>query len=172
MHDYSIQPARPEHVRVLPEIERAAAEGFPEHLMPRELRGSVQSVDELEQARSGGRLWVALSARGGPVGFAVGEHAGDAAMLAEVDVHPDHQGHGVGRRLIEAVVVWARREKKTALALTTFAGVPWNGPFYERLGFRTLDQDELSERLASILESERRSGLQDRVAMSLDLTDA
>jgi hypothetical protein len=38
----------------------------------------------------------------------------------------------------------------SALTLTTFAGIPWNGPYYARLGFRTLDVTSLSFGLQAV----------------------
>ena len=38
--------------------------------------------------------------------------------------------------LIEHVAGWARAHGSPALTLTTFTEVPWNAPYYERLGFR------------------------------------
>jgi hypothetical protein len=35
----------------------------------------------------------------------------------------------LGRQLIAAVVDWARARGATALTLTTFADIPWNGPY-------------------------------------------
>jgi hypothetical protein len=40
--------------------------------------------------------------------------------------------------------------------------VPWNGPYYERLGFRVMRPDEETEGLRAIRERERRSGLDAR----------
>jgi GNAT superfamily N-acetyltransferase len=43
--------------------------------------------------------------------------------------------------------------------LTTFRDVPWNRPFYERLGFRVVAGAELSAALRAIVEDETRRGL-------------
>lgn len=55
----------------------------------------------------------------------------------------------------------------TALTLTTFSDVPWNRPYYERLGFRVLDEVELSPGLRRIRREEAQRGLDrwGRVAM-------
>ncbi|MFG0318548.1 MAG: GNAT family N-acetyltransferase [Planctomycetota bacterium JB042] len=164
-----IRPALPEDLRLLPGIERAAAARFPDHVLSAEARAAVQSFEALEAARADGRLWVAVSGRGAPVGFAIAEVADGVGFLVEVDVHPDHQGRGLGRALVETVVDWARREGLPAVTLTTFASLPWNAPFYERLGFRRLAGAERGERLAALLRDEARRGLRDRVAMRLDL---
>ena len=52
-------------------------------------------------------------------------------------MHLDWQGKGIGRRLIACV---ADRPAKglASLTLTTFRDVPWNAPFYARLGFEMI----------------------------------
>ena len=166
---YTIEAARPEHVGHLPALERAAAAGFPDHVISVEARAQVQPIEALAAAQAEGRLWVALAPDRAPVGFALVEIVAEHAVLAEVDVHPNHQRRGVGRALIETVIAWARAEMFCALTLTTFASLPWNAPFYERLGFRRLDGPALNPSLAHRLHEEARQGLADRVAMRLDL---
>jgi hypothetical protein len=59
-----------------------------------------------------------------------------------------------------------------ALTLTTYSEVPWNGPYYERLGFRYLAPEEQRCGLRAIRERERQAGLDawPRAAMSRVLT--
>lgn len=46
-----------------------------------------------------------------------------------------------------------------ALTLTTYANVPWNAPYYERLGFRIMTVDQITEGLRRIREHEQARGL-------------
>ncbi|CPQ92972.1 acetyltransferase [Bordetella pertussis] len=46
-----------------------------------------------------------------------------------------------------------------AITLTTFRDLPWNQPFYARLGFATLQADGLNVRLQAILAREASLGL-------------
>jgi hypothetical protein len=56
--------------------------------------------------------------------------------------------------------------------LTTFAHVPWNAPYYARLGFAVLTSDELGPELRATREGERwLDELQPRVAMRRSLCD-
>ena len=95
----------------------------------------------------------------------------EAVHLHELDVHPDHARQGLGRRLIATVADWARASGATALTLTTFDDVPWNGPYYTRLGFRTLDLADLSPGLQAVRQAEAEAGLpmEHRICMQLDL---
>ena len=79
------------------------------------------------------------------------------------------QGHGTGRALIAAIADEGRRRNLPAVTLTTFRTVPWNAPFYARLGFVTITGAALNARLAAVLKREARHGLWDRCAMRLAL---
>ena len=57
-----------------------------------------------------------------------------------------------------------------AVTLTTFRTIPWNCPFYERLGFRTLDETELSPRLTAVLDEEAGQGLARDARCAMQLT--
>lgn len=166
---YAVVVARSAHLEALPAIERAAAAQFPAQLIPPEVQHGVLPAALLESARAERRLWVALDAGEVPVGFALVERAGRSAYLAEVDVHPDHQRRGLGRALVGAAIDWAMAAGLERITLTTFGEVPWNAPYYQRLGFRQLEAAELDEWLAHRLAAEGRLGLHGRVAMARDL---
>ena len=61
--------------------------------------------------------------------------------------------------LIEQAVAWAGQRGLGAVTLTTFTDVPWNAPYYERLGFRRLSGDELTPGLKAIRAREAAIGL-------------
>jgi GNAT superfamily N-acetyltransferase len=88
----------------------------------------------------------------------------------QLSVHPDHVRQGLGRSLVEAASSWARSTGFDAITLTTYRDVPWNGPFYESLGFVVVH--DLSPGLEAIREHEREMGndaFGRRVAMKLRL---
>lgn len=82
-----------------------------------------------------------------------------AAHVEQLSVHPEHARQGVGRTLIERAVSWAQDHGLDAVTLTTYVEVPWNGPYYERLGFRYLTIEEETPELRAIRDHERASGL-------------
>jgi GNAT superfamily N-acetyltransferase len=166
---YRIAPAEPGHLPRLAAIERAAAECFPPDLMPLTERRAVLPGGILGPAMTEGRLWVALDGRERPVGFALAADCPDALHLVEIDVHPAHQGRGLGRALVSAVVSRAKDDGRGAVTLTTFAPIAWNAPWYRRLGFRTLGPGERPARLEALLADEARRGLRERVAMRLEI---
>jgi GNAT superfamily N-acetyltransferase len=119
---------------------------------------------DLEEAADRGLLLVATSPRQ-IVGFAMAvEQEGDL-HLAVMAVHPDHGGRGWGRALLLAVMEEASRRGTAGVTLTTFDDLPWNGPFYRKSGFRTLEDCELSPALRRILAHETSLGMVNRVAM-------
>jgi GNAT superfamily N-acetyltransferase len=90
------------------------------------------------------------------VGFACVEIVDGLAHLWQLSVHPRSGHQGRGRALVEAVCDWARSHGYPAVTLTTFTDVPWNGPFYARLGFHPIV--ELSPGLKAIRDHERAIG--------------
>lgn len=155
---YTITYARQEDLPRLAAIELAAANLLAGHAPDSVLR-ETSSLFELRYAQTQGRLWVAL-VNDVPVGFAhveVLEPLG--AHLKEIDVHPDHGRRGIGTSLVTAVCNWAALAGYAFVTLTTFRDVPWNLPFYARLGFLEIKPKDLSSPLRSVLEDEARRGL-------------
>jgi predicted N-acetyltransferase YhbS len=111
-----------------------------------------------------------VTTTGRPVGFAIAAAESNTTFLQEMDVHPDHQNKGLGRRLVQSVITWARTLDHSSITLTTFENVPWNAPYYARLGFQIIAENQLSQALREHLDAERRQGLQYRVAMEKTLT--
>lgn len=167
-----------EDLPYLAEVEKAAAALFPPEVLPECLRESAAPLAVLEEAVCNRALWVArFSGEGGaalPVGFALLSFVDELAYLAELDVLPEHGRKGLGRGLIHEAAVRAREEGFSALHLTTFRKLPWNAPFYSRLGFEFLESDKscgvLPWAIEAILEEEKAQGMNGRVAMRLDLS--
>lgn len=61
----------------------------------------------------------------------------------------------------------------SALTLTTFADVPWNAPYYARLGFEAVPPERLTPGLRAVRDHEATVGLDAwrRVAMRRPLRD-
>ena len=122
------------------------------------------------EAIEAGTAWIAEDA-GEAVGFTAARLDGRHMHVLELSVRLGHQRKGVGRALMWASVEEARRRDLAALTLTTFRELAWNEPFYARLGFRTLAEHELDDRLRKTLQAEAEAGLprERRCAMRLDL---
>ena len=157
MFSYAIAIARPRDLPLLQSIELAAATLLAGHAPPLVLLEATP-LDEFEKAARQRLLWVAL-ADDVPVGFAHVKLLGSRhAHLNELDVHPQHGRRGLGRKLVLAVCDWAAANGHM-LTLCTFRDVPWNMPFYARLGFDVIAPHVLSPALASIVADETARGL-------------
>lgn len=157
--DYSITLAQPEHLHELPEIERQAALLFRGWDVPHSVLEETTPLEEFQDVQEAGLLWVALSPQHHPVGFALVERTGSLLHLEEIDVHPHHGRRGIGTALVESVCAWARDCGCTHITLTTYRNIPWNEPFYARLGFEVLDTAELSDELRRRVDDEAARGL-------------
>ena len=154
---YDIGLATKGEVALLPEIEHQASVVFESVPETANLPELPTDLEDFEAAQRAGLLWVARTA-GRPVGFALTARLGDALHLEELDVLPAHGRRGVGTRLVQAVCGHAAA-RGLPVTLTTFRKLPWNEPFYARLGFRELADDQLSPALRACVDEELASGL-------------
>lgn len=93
-------------------------------------------------------------------------------FIVELSVHQASQGIGLGRRLLSDVAVEAKARSFTSLTLTTFRDVPWNAPWYARMGFEMLPETSLNAALRQKLAQEVAHGMayESRCAMRLMLS--
>ena len=150
-----IRLAFPADALSLPTIEAAAGEAFRSIGMPEIADDPLPDVQQLPGHASDGRVWVATAV----------ERDG-SAHLEQVSVHPDHAGQRSGADLVDAVASWARDRGDERLTLTTFADVPWNAPYYRKLGFHPLPDEALGPQLAAELSEERARFAAPRLAMA------
>ncbi|MEU3482671.1 GNAT family N-acetyltransferase [Streptomyces sp. NPDC033754] len=170
-----IRAAAAAELPLLQDIERAAGEPFRALGMAAIADDDPLPLDVLEAYRCEGRAWVAVDAADRPVAYLLADTVDGSAHIEQVSVHPDAARRGVGRQLIEHLAAVAREQGLTALTLTTFAEVPWNAPYYTRLGFRPLaDSDPaLTAGLRAISRAEAAHGLSvwPRVCMRREVED-
>lgn len=111
-----------------------------------------------------GRAWLALNADEVPLGFVVCGTVDGAPYVDQLSVRRAHMRRGVGRLLLHHAIAWSGPRP---LWLTTYAHVPWNRPYYERMGFVVVHEGEHGPELRAIL-AEQRAALpapSERVAM-------
>jgi len=167
---WSIRLARGADAEAMPAIERAAGAMFErieglagiagQHTVP---------IERLLRYIARGHCLVAVREEA-PIGFIVTEPFGRELHVWEFNVHPDWQGRGVGSALLRGCMIDARNSGFAALTLTTFGEVPWNAPFYRRMGFVDIESGD-HPRLAGELAKEYGHGQPpgSRVAMIRDL---
>ena len=171
MNCYHIRAARAGDLDALPAIEQKAAARFAPYGLAETLSNILTPSELLGEGMQADRLWVATDESDRPVGFALASVVGDNAHLDELDVHPAHGRRGLGTALVEAVCDWASASGYRVITLTTLGHIPWNAPWYQRLGFRVLEEGELTEALRNLLREEIQRGLpaEQRVAMYREL---
>lgn len=163
----TIRPAEGRDLDRLGLIEIAAGRQFAAVGMPEIAEHEPLAVEELASYRA----WVAVDSHDEPVAYVLVDEVDGCAHVEQISVHPDVARQGLGRRLLGTVAAWATTAELVALTLVTFRDVPWNRPYYERLGFRVLDDDDLGPGLRARRDAEPARGLDPatRVCMRRDL---
>lgn len=163
----AIRLARSEDAEAFPKIEVAAGTLFAalpgfEHIAA----GEPISVDR--HRRLIAKRHCLVAAAGDQIaGFIACEPFRRELHVWELSVHPDFQRQGLGARLLRGAMIDAHNAGFSAMTLTTFRQVPWNAPFYERLGFIEVEDSRSKARLDALLDAEEKAGLnrEQRVAM-------
>ena len=160
---FLIRRAEAADIPRLPSVEARAVKLFDDWIaqtgLTREILDTVTSVEEFEAARQRGQLWVAVAADQEPLGFAIVIILDGLAHLDEIDVIPEHARRGIGTALVRAVCEWAAQEEYGKVTLSTFRDVPFNAPFYARLGFVPVAPENLPPEHVELVKGENARGL-------------
>jgi GNAT superfamily N-acetyltransferase len=168
--DFSIRTARPIELPYAIEIDDAAFRLFADVglfvVVPDDHPFVVAERERWRQAIERGALYFA-EVDDEPVGFAALGTMDGHAELEQLAVLPEHGRRGIGRALIEHVCNVCHSQGESEVWLTTYAHVPWNGPFYERVGFEVVPEAECGAEHRATLAAQRELLLapEQRVAM-------
>ena len=156
---------------LLRELEVRASRLFLDLDMDAVANDPPPALQELRKDHLRGRIWVATDNHDDPVGYLRTGWVDDAPHLEQVTVDPAHGRRGHGRTLMAHAEHWGRTMGAHRMTLTTYRDVPWNGPYYQRLGWKELATDELGPELRAIRAAEAARGLDQwvRTAMAKDL---
>lgn len=132
---FMIRKAHVDDIGGLPDIERAAGAAFRDVGMTAIADDPPLPEERLLGYQEAGRAWVASDVLDRPVAYLLLDTVDGSAYIEQVSVHPKYARQGLGRALIDTAEAWARQYGLLTLTLTTFADVPWNAPYYARLGF-------------------------------------
>jgi GNAT superfamily N-acetyltransferase len=144
-------------IAAFPAIELSAAELFRSTDRAWVADDPPTAPEEHEEAIRRGHHWTALI-DDEVAGFLLAERFGTALYLAEIAVARPFQRQGAGKALIAAAEAYATSAAFSSLTLTTYRDLPWNAPFYARLGFREIPPAELPRYLAVRLRAEAMAG--------------
>ena len=135
---YQIRSARAEELPLLSHIERSAARlflGTPYSFL---VDAEPLPLDFVRQQFQAGQVWVAVDRHEAVVGYAIACEVDETLYLQQIDVAPQHGRRGIGSALVGAVCAWAKHHSYCIVSLSTFRDIPWNAPFYSKLGFSLL----------------------------------
>ena len=118
-----------------------------------EIADHVPEISSLREALEDDRIWVAHE-QSEVLAYVVAEVLDGNAHVAQVSVTPRHARRAIGRRLMELVESWGRTAGRPATTLTTFRDVPWNGPYYARLGYQELPSGQIGPHLRRVMTHE------------------
>jgi GNAT superfamily N-acetyltransferase len=152
-----IRTAHRGELEMLREIERDAGGAFASIGMPEIAAHEPPSVAELSSFVAIGRAWVAVNELDRPVAYLLSAVIDGCAHIEQVSVAPEYARRMLGAALIDRLAVDAADENRPALTLTTFRDVPWNAPYYARLGFVALQPTEYGPELRALVERENRT---------------
>lgn len=147
-----IRSATPADVERLVEVEVEAGQLFLTVDMPLVAR-DVPDTADLASAVAEDRVWV-TTVGAEIAGYVIAEVLDGNAHVAQLSVVPDHAGRALGRAMVEHVEAWGRASGCPATTLTTFVDVPWNAPYYARLGYTVLTGSEIGPDLARTMAHE------------------
>jgi len=130
----------------------------------------------IADAEGGAMVW--RDARGSIIAFNIAHRSGVEGWMGPLAVHPEHQGHGIGKSVVIAGVEWLKERGARVIGLETMPRTMDNVGFYSALGFTpgrltvTLTLEGMRARqtatLFSTLDSPRQVAALEKC---LDLTD-
>jgi GNAT superfamily N-acetyltransferase len=154
-----LRPARPGELSVAVDIDDDASRMFADA----NTGIALERADQHPFAHAERRRWADAAAdnallfacrgTGDPVGFSVVNLLDGRPHLDQVSVRRSAMRQGIGRALVDRAIRWSTREGE--LWLTTYDQIPWNRPWYERLGFERVAESEHGPELRRTLAAER-----------------
>lgn len=147
-----VRPATAADVDRLVEIEISAGQSFHSVGLHTVAADVLDPADVLEAIQSE-HAWVAEVGTD-RAAYVRAELLDGNAHIAQVSVAAEYAGRRIGRTLIRHVEEWGRERGCPATTLTTFRDVPWNGPYYTRLGYQVLDESEIGPELTAVIAHE------------------
>jgi predicted N-acetyltransferase YhbS len=163
--------AAPHDAQAIRTIEFEAGQRFASVGMAGIADAPPMELDIVNRKIDAQQIVVAVAADGSCVGFVMFEPQPTRFYVQELDVLSSHAGQRIGAALIEQVAHRARAQQITQLTLSTYREVPWNAPYYRRLGFRDIEEADLDAVLIARRDAHIARGLDEskRVFMRRDL---
>jgi predicted N-acetyltransferase YhbS len=166
--------AVPDEAETVRAIEYEAAQRFVTVGLTGIADARPMDVDFVRRKIEVSEIIVAVNGNGGCVGFVTFAPLAKRFYIEELDVLTAWAGRRIGARLIDEVAALAHQAGAQQLVLSTFRDVPWNAPYYRRLGFSVIESMRLDPKLRAIRAAHVARGLDEtkRVFMCRDVTAA
>lgn len=132
--EHLIRSARVDEIETVREIERRSAQRFVGTDLAALADDEPTDAATLALRIGAGGLLICEGEGGEPVAFLMLRPVDGCGYVEQIDVLPSHERRGIGAALLDRV-----GRDWPALLLSTFREVPWNAPYYARLGFRPVE---------------------------------
>lgn len=129
-----IRFAEPADIPAVELVELSAATVFKGTHMDFAANHPANAADDLLAAIAARLMWVAIEGDA-VVGFVFAEPCAEGLYVRELSVAAPSHRRGHGGVLMATLIDAARARGDRQLMLTTDRSLPWNAPFYQRLGF-------------------------------------
>jgi len=157
--EYRIRRPQFSDIPLLAQVERSAAELFRTANLGFLLDGPTVDPSLLFAMANANHLWVAANKYDQPIGFLGGEELDGNFHIVEISVAREYQGRGIGKALMATMLQQVRQERYKSITLTTYRNLPWNGPWYSKMGFVEVAPQDMGPRYVAILDTEAQHGM-------------
>lgn len=152
-----VRLAVPDKAEKLVNIERSAAAIFRQITALAWVDDAQgRSVNQHLEFIVDGNCWVAVEQQ--LISFIEVEVMYQALHIWELSVDSRWQRKGIGRALLQKVIMQAKQLNYDHVTLSTFRDVAWNGIYYQKLGFTIISAENLTLSLQAILKKEMAYG--------------
>jgi ribosomal protein S18 acetylase RimI-like enzyme len=145
-------------IEIVRDLERRSTVRFEGTDFAHHIGEDPTDAEHLIQRATDGGFLVAVEADR-PVAYVIFREVEGCGYIEQIDVDPDYAGRRLGAALLDAVADIGRRRGWPALTLSTYRDIPWNAPWYRRLGFVDWEGDALDEGHRAIRERHIANGL-------------
>lgn len=159
MNSYHLRFAEPRDVEDIQNIEVLAGQNFLTTPYPTIAADPPHDSVELIERIAAQQIIVICESDRSPVGFVLFRPMGDALYLEEIDILPAHAGQRLGASLIDETERVAQASGCTSLILSTFRDVPFNAPYYTKLGFHVVPDQTLTSYMRTLKAEHTAAGL-------------
>jgi predicted N-acetyltransferase YhbS len=152
-----IRLAQPADLPAVALVETSAATVFAGTHMDFAASDAPNAAADLLAAIAAQLMWVATDGDQ-VIGFVFAEPCADGLYVRELSVAASWHRRGHGAALMAVLIEAARTRGDAQLVLTTDRTLPWNAPFYQRLGFRLVEGGAIPAEAKRRLERQYAAG--------------